>query len=101
MIARPVALACYGLSMTAFDDVIAELHAFARANPDAWARDAHALIGAALGERTDAFLAWARAHRRWSHNLAEAAADVCAKPRELAAQTLWAIVEELLDEDRE
>jgi hypothetical protein len=43
-------------------------------------------------------LEWARDDKRWTLTLAEAADEVCAKPREAAAYLLMKIVEELLEE---
>jgi hypothetical protein len=50
------------------------------------------------GNDPTALLAWARDHRRWTLTLAEAAEEVCAKPREAAAYLLVKMAEELLEE---
>jgi hypothetical protein len=84
-----------------FEAMVDELAAAARADRDGWARDGWARAAAAVGPRADAFLAWAREHRRWRFVVAEAAEAVCAKPREAAAWVAHAIVEELLEEDDE
>jgi len=82
-----------------FDATIEELAVAARADRDGWARDGHARAAQAVGARAEAFVAWARAHRRWSFVVAEAADAVCAKPREAAAWIAHAIVEELLEDE--
>jgi hypothetical protein len=65
----------------------------ARAGGD-WERlVAHTVVG-----EPQAFLDWARAHRRWTFAVAEAAEEVCAKPPEAAAHVLTKIVAELLEE---
>jgi len=47
----------------------------------------------------EAFVAWAREHPRWSFNVADVTANVCAKPREAAVAVLADVVAERLDED--
>lgn len=81
-----------------FDAVVDELTASARADRQAWERDGWARAAAAVGDRAAQFLSWARDHRRWCFVVAEAAAAVCAKPREAAAWVAHAIVEERLEE---
>ncbi|HEX4459656.1 MAG TPA: hypothetical protein VIA18_16875 [Polyangia bacterium] len=83
-----------------FDAIIERLLAVARGDRDGWARDGWRLAAAAVAPDAAPFVAWARAHRRWSFVVAEAADEVCAKPPEAAAYIAHAIVEELLaDED--
>jgi hypothetical protein len=81
-----------------FDAVVASLAAAARADADAWSREGWSRAAAAVADRATDFLEWARQHRRWSFIVAEAAAEVCAKPPEAAAWVLHQIVEELLEE---
>jgi hypothetical protein len=45
-----------------------------------------------------AFVAWARDHRRWTFAVAEAADEVCAKPREAATHVAVKILAELLED---
>ena len=80
-----------------WDRIIDELHAWARSEPEAWAREGWTRAGAAIAD-PPAFLEWARDHQRWSFVVAEAAAEVCAKPPEAAAWVLHQIIEELLEE---
>lgn len=87
------------MSAPGFDDALAALAAAARADRDGWTRDGFARAAAAVGDRAAAFLDWARAHRRWSFVVAEAAEVVCAKPREAAVFVAHAIVDELLEDD--
>lgn len=49
-------------------------------------------------DHCSAFLEWARQHRKWQFNVAEAADQVCAKPVEAAIFVLADIVDELEDE---
>ena len=46
------------------------------------------------------FLEWAKRDRHWSFTLAEVMGKVCAKPSELAARLLVAILEELREEQQ-
>ena len=82
-----------------FEAVIERLAAQARSDRDGWARDGWRLAAAAVGGQAAPFVEWARGHRRWSFVVAEAAADVCAKPPEAAAFIAHAIVDELLEAD--
>jgi hypothetical protein len=85
--------------MTAgFDALLEGLLAEARADRAGWARDGWVRAAQAVGGVAEPFLAWARAHRRWSFVVAEAAEEVCAKPREAAIWVAHAAVEELLEE---
>jgi hypothetical protein len=83
---------------TPFEELIDTLAASARADRDAWSREGWARASAALAGHAADFLEWARAHRRWSFVVAEAADEVCAKPPEAAAWVLHEIVEEVLEE---
>jgi hypothetical protein len=47
-----------------------------------------------------AFIEWASRDRHWSFTLAEVMAEACAKPSELAARLLIAILEELREEQQ-
>ena len=82
-----------------FDAVIERLLAAARADRDGWARDGWQRAAAAVAGQAAPFVEWARAHRRWSFVVAEAADEVCAKPPEAAAFIAHAIVDELLEAD--
>jgi len=82
-----------------FDALLEALAEEARRDRAAWARDGWARVARAVSSEADAFLAWARAHRRWSFVVAEAAEEVCAKPPEAAAWVAHAAVEELLEVD--
>jgi hypothetical protein len=46
------------------------------------------------------FLDWAKRDRHWSFTLAEVMREACAKPSELAARLLVAILEELREEQQ-
>jgi hypothetical protein len=46
------------------------------------------------------FLEWAKRDRHWSFTLAEVMGKFCAKPSELAARLLVAILEELREEQQ-
>lgn len=51
------------------------------------------------GERDcEAFVEWARQHRKWQFNVADVADRICAKPREAAITILADIVTELAEE---
>lgn len=82
-----------------FDAIIERLVAAARADRAGWTRDGWRLAAAAVVADAAPFVAWARAHRRWSFVVAEAADEVCAKAPEAAAYIAHAIVEELLADD--
>ena len=79
-----------------FETLIDTLAAEARADRDAWERQGWARCSAAVSPVAAEFLEWVREHRRWSFILAEAAAEVCAKPPEAAAWVLHEAIEELL-----
>lgn len=49
----------------------------------------------------EAFVRWAADHPTWSHNVADVADRMCAKPIEAAVVILANIVEELVEEDEE
>jgi hypothetical protein len=85
----------------AFEAVVAQVAAAARADRAAWERDGWQRVHDAVAGEEPAFVAWAREHRRWTFVVAEAAEAVCAKPPEAAAYVLHEIVEELLEEDDE
>jgi hypothetical protein len=80
-----------------FQPLLDELAAEARRDPAAWSRDGWTRAARVFTDPT-AFLAWARAHRRWSFVVAEASEAVCAKPPEAAAWVAHAIVEELVED---
>jgi hypothetical protein len=60
---------------------------------------AHELVRGKL-ESPHELLDWAKQDRHWSFTLAEVMREVCAKPSELAARLLIAIVEELREEQQ-
>ena len=84
-----------------FDELMARLVAQARADRQGWTRDGWQQAAAAVAGQAAPFLDWARAHRRWSFVVAEAADAVCAKPPEAAAWVAHAIVDEELEADEE
>jgi len=60
---------------------------------------AHELVRGKLGSPHELF-DWAKQDRHWSFTLAEVMREACAKPSELAARLLIAIVEELREEQQ-
>ena len=78
--------------------IVAWLGALARSDREDWEKSGWETAAAAIEGRADEFLEWARQDRRWSFVVAEASAEVCAKPPEAAAWVLHQIVEELLED---
>jgi hypothetical protein len=76
-----------------FDELVEHLHAVAQGAGEDWRRT---ILETRIDE-PEKFLEWARHHRRWQFAVAEAAEEVCAKPREAAAFVAMKIVEELLE----
>jgi hypothetical protein len=81
------------------EQLVDTLAADARSDREAWSREGWARAAAATSSCASDFLEWARAHRRWSFIVAEAASEVCAKPPEAAAWVLHQIVDELLEDE--
>jgi hypothetical protein len=80
------------------ETIVEWLAAVARADRQAWESDGWAAAASAVESGFGEFLEWARNHRRWSFVVAEASAEVCAKPPEAAAWVLHQIIEELLSD---
>jgi len=71
------------------------------ATTDGWQLRAHQRAHEIVRGRLESpleLLDWAKQDRHWSFTLAEVMREVCAKPSELAARLLIAIVEELREE---
>ena len=66
---------------------------------DPWRTRAHEVVRRKLQSPFE-FLEWAKRDRHWSFTLAEVMGKVCAKPSELAARLLVAILEELREEQQ-
>jgi hypothetical protein len=68
---------------------------------DGWQMRAHQRAHEIVRGRLESpleLLDWAKQDRHWSFTLAEVMREVCAKPSELAARLLIAIIEELREE---
>jgi hypothetical protein len=85
-----------------FPALIQELHSELNQAPavaDRWHTRAHEMVRRKLHSPFE-FLEWAKRDRHWSYTLAEVMGRVCAKPSELAARLLVAILEELREEQQ-
>ncbi|HET6147724.1 MAG TPA: hypothetical protein VFH68_09335 [Polyangia bacterium] len=87
-----------------FPALIQELHSelnqsTVAAVPDRWHTRAHEMVRRKLHSPFE-FLEWAKRDRHWSFTLAEVMGKMCAKPSELAARLLVAILEELREEQQ-
>ena len=66
---------------------------------DVWHMRAHEMVQRKLHSPFE-FIEWAKRDRHWSFTLAEVMGKMCAKPSELAARLLVAILEELREEQQ-
>ena len=88
------------LNQSSVTAVPANLPANLPANPaDRWHTRAHEIVRRKLHSPFE-FLEWAKRDRHWSFTLAEVMGKMCAKPSELAARLLVAILEELREEQQ-
>jgi hypothetical protein len=86
------------MASESYETIIAWLAALAAADREAWEKSGWETAATAVEGRAAEFLEWARNHKRWSFIVAEASAEVCAKPPEAAAWVLHQIEDELLEE---
>jgi hypothetical protein len=87
-----------------FRGLIQELHSELNQTPvaaiaDRWHIRAQEVVRRKVFSASE-FLEWAKRDRHWSFTLAEVMGKVCAKPSELAARLLVAILEELREEQQ-
>src|SRR5262249_53392699 len=76
------------MASESWDTIVAWLSALARSDRDAWAKGGWEAVATVIGGRAEELLQWARDDRRWSFVVAEASAEICAKPPEAAAWVL-------------
>jgi hypothetical protein len=82
-----------------FPSLIQELHSELNQDGERWQTRAHEIVRGKLHSPYE-FLEWAKRDRHWSFTLAEVMGEVCAKPADLAARLLIAILEELREEQQ-
>jgi hypothetical protein len=82
-----------------FPALIQELHSELNQDGERWQTRAYEMARGKLHSPFE-FLEWAKRDRHWSFTLAEVMGEVCAKPSELAARLLIAILEELREEQQ-
>jgi hypothetical protein len=82
-----------------FPALIRELHSELNENGEPWHARAQEIVRHKL-QSPHEFLEWAKRDRHWSFTLAEVMREMCAKPSELAARLLIAILEELREEQQ-
>ena len=79
--------------------IIRQLNDELNAHGERWQTHAYEVAKGRL-HSPHSFIDWAKRDRHWSFTLAEVMGDVCAKPSELAARLLVAILEELREEEQ-
>lgn len=79
--------------------LIRELHVELDGQDERWRSRAHEIVRGRF-QSPHAFIEWAKRDRHWSFTLAEVMGEACAKPSELAARLLIAILEELREEQQ-
>ena len=84
---------------TDFPALIRELKTELDQDDERWETRAHEVVRGKLRSPHEV-LDWAKRDRHWSFTLAEVMREVCAKPSELAARLLIAILEELREEQQ-
>ena len=82
-----------------YPTLIRELHTELDGHGERWRLQAYEIAKGRL-QSPRAFIEWALRDRHWSFTLAEVMNDVCAKPSELAARLLIAILEEIREEQQ-
>ena len=82
-----------------YPSIIRQLNSELNAHGDRWQTQAYEFAKGRLPSPRS-FIDWAKQDRHWSFTLAEVMGDVCAKPSELAARLLVAIIEELREEQQ-
>jgi hypothetical protein len=83
-----------------YSSLIRELHGELHSHgEERWRLSAYEMAKGRM-QSPRAFIEWASRDRHWSFTLAEVMAEACAKPSELAARLLVAILEELREEQQ-